>query len=104
MSDNKLSRRKFLGTAAASGVGLMGLAACSGGTQSGGNAPASAAHAGASNAAPAASVAASTAAKYSLIILMTRSASLGGKYIIALAGEYQEFDGSSCFGKILKRL
>jgi len=61
MSDNKLSRRKFLGTAAASGVGLMGLAACSGGAQSGGNAPASAAHAGASNAAPAASVAASTA-------------------------------------------
>ena len=55
MSDNKLSRRKFLGTAAASGVGLMGLAACSGGAQSGGNTTASAAHAGASNAAPAAS-------------------------------------------------
>ena len=55
MSDNKLSRRKFLGTAAASGVGLMGLAACSGGAQNGGNTTASAAHAGASNAAPAAS-------------------------------------------------
>lgn len=52
MSDNKqelkpngISRRSFLGTAAASGVGLMGLAACSGG---GSSAPASAAHAGSS--------------------------------------------------------
>lgn len=55
MSDNQqerkpngMSRRSFLGTAAASGVGLMGLAACSGGN-SNTAAPASAAHAGASS-------------------------------------------------------
>ena len=47
MNNNKISRRHFLGTAAASSVGLMGLAACSGGTQGGQSA--SAAHAGASN-------------------------------------------------------
>ena len=46
MSENKISRRSFLGTAAASSVGLMGLAACSGGAQ--GGKAASAAHAGAS--------------------------------------------------------
>ncbi len=54
MSENKISRRSFLGTAAASGVGLVGLAACSGGTSTATGATASAAHAGA------ASVAAST--------------------------------------------
>lgn len=59
MSDQKqdkpalISRRSFLGTAAASGVGLVGLAACGGNTQT---AAASAAHAGsATNAVPAAS-------------------------------------------------
>ena len=52
MSENKISRRSFLGTAAASGVGLMGLAACSNGAQNG---AASAAHAGANVAASAAS-------------------------------------------------
>lgn len=46
MSDNKISRRSFLGTAAASGVGLVGLAACSNAAQQGTSA--SAAHAGAS--------------------------------------------------------
>ncbi|XXQ68416.1 TAT-dependent nitrous-oxide reductase [Neisseriaceae bacterium B1] len=50
MSENKISRRSFLGTAAASGVGLVGLAACSGGAPAA-NKTASAAHAGASGAA-----------------------------------------------------
>lgn len=45
MSENQISRRHFLGAAAASGVGLMGLAACAGGNNS---QSASAAHAGAS--------------------------------------------------------
>lgn len=44
MNDNKISRRSFLGTAAASGVGLVGLAACGGNNNAA--APASAAHAG----------------------------------------------------------
>ena len=56
MSENKISRRSFLGTAAASSVGLMGLAACSGGAQ--GGKAASAAHAGASAAADASASAA----------------------------------------------
>ena len=51
MSENKISRRSFLGTAAASGVGLVGLAACGGGTQQPAGKVASAAHAGASVAA-----------------------------------------------------
>ncbi len=44
MNDHKISRRNFLGTAAASGVGLMGLAACGGAPQA--SKTASAAHAG----------------------------------------------------------
>ena len=58
MSENKISRRSFLGTAAASSVGLMGLAACSGGAQ--GGKAASAAHAGASAAADAGASAAAS--------------------------------------------
>lgn len=79
MSENKISRRSFLGTAAASGVGLVGLAACSGGAPA--NTTASAAHAGA-NAVAASNSAAPVAA-----------ASEGGLSIHVGPGELDKYYG-----------